>query len=153
MVKHQNEGNGESRQGTPSTAIRSEPCGEPTRYVALPVNVRKNYAEAVQGVKNKTFKITVKSTGADRPDTIKQILKTKINPGEIKLGIRTFKSFSGGFIIETNSKEEIEILGKEIQGKVWKRTGGTHTLLKETQANNTERARRNFNNKYRRFNP
>ena len=70
----------ETRQGSPSTAIRSDPFGEPTRYVALPVNVRKNYAEAVQGVKNKTFKITVKSTGADRPSTIKQILKTKINP-------------------------------------------------------------------------
>ena len=111
----------ETRQGTPSTEIRPEPFGEPTRYVALPnVNTRKNYAEAVQGTKNKTYKITVKSTGAHPPDAIKQILKTKLNPGEIKVGIRTFKSFSGGVLIETNSKEEIKILGKEIQEKCGK---------------------------------
>ena len=112
------EENVEKRQGMPSTAISSEPFGEPTRYEALSKgNMRKNYAEAVKGVKNKTHKITVKSTGAHPPDTIKQILRTKINPGEIKVGIRTFKSFSGGVIIETNSKEEIEILSKEIQEK------------------------------------
>ena len=106
----------ETRQGSPSTAIRSDPFGEPTRYVALPYgNMRKNYAEAVKGVKNKTHKFSVKSTGAHPPDTIKQILKTKINPGEIKVGIRIFKSFSGGVIIEMNRKEEIEILGKEIK--------------------------------------
>ena len=31
--------------------------------------------------------------------------------------MRIFKSFSGGVLIETNSKEEIEILGKGIQAK------------------------------------
>ena len=91
---------------------------QPTRYVAQPNdNTRKNCAEAVRGTENKTYKMTVKSTGADPPDTIKQILKSKINPGEIKVGIRTFKSFSGGVLIETNSEAEIEILGKEIQAK------------------------------------
>ena len=81
------------------------------------VNTSKNYAEAVRGTQNKSYKLTVKSTGADPPDTIKQILKSKINPGEIKVDIRTFKSFSGGVLIETNSKEEIEILGKEMHKK------------------------------------
>jgi hypothetical protein len=61
--------------------------------------------------------MAVKATVAHPPDTIKQILKTKINPGEIKVGIRSFKSFSGGVLLETNSKQEIEVLGKEIQAK------------------------------------
>jgi hypothetical protein len=70
----------DTRHGMPSTATRPEPFGEPTRYVVLPnVKTRKNYAEAVQGNKKKTYKMTVKSTGAHPPDTIKQIPKSKIN--------------------------------------------------------------------------
>ena len=68
----------EKRQCTPSTATRPEPFVQPTRYVAQPnVNNRKNYAEAVRGTQNKAYKLTVKSTGADPPDTIKQILNPK----------------------------------------------------------------------------
>ena len=143
------ERNKEKRQGMPSTGIRTELNGVPTRYVAQPnvnstepngeptrnealpnVNKRMNYAEAVQGTKTKTYKITVKSTGAHQPDEIKQILKTKINPGEIKVGIRSFKSFRGGVLIEMNSKE-IEILGKEIQEKCGKELEAqAHSLRK-----------------------
>ena len=82
-----------------------------------PTSILERTTQRPSKVQNKIYKITFKSTGANPPDTIKQILKTKINPGEIKVGIRTFKSFSGGVLIETNSKEEIEILGKEIQAK------------------------------------
>jgi len=131
---HEQEKNKEKWQGTASTGIRTEPTGEPKLDVALPnensteprgdptcyvaltnVSKRMNYADAVQGTKTKSYKITVKSTGVHQPDETKQILKTKINPGEIKVGIRSFKSFRGGVLIETNSKEEREILGKEIQ--------------------------------------
>jgi hypothetical protein len=55
----------------------------------------------------------------------KQILKTKINPGEINVGVNTFKSYNRGVLIETNSKEEIEVLDKEIQASVetnWRHT-------------------------------
>lgn len=63
-------------------------------------------------------KMKVKSRSAHPPDTIKQILKTKINPGEINVGVvNTFKAFNGGVLIEMNSKEEIEVLEKEIQAK------------------------------------
>ena len=47
-----------------------------------------------------------------------------------------------------NSKEETDILGKEM----WKRTGGTYTLAKQTQAYNTEPARRHYNVKHRGLN-
>jgi hypothetical protein len=48
----------------------------------------------------------VKSTSSHQPEEIKLILKTKINPGEIKVGIRSVKSFRGGVQIDMNSKEE-----------------------------------------------
>jgi hypothetical protein len=45
------------------------------------------------------------------PERIKDLLKAKINPTEIKVGINTFKSLKRSkVLIETNSKEEIEAL-------------------------------------------
>ena len=56
--------------------------------MALPNSNRgRNYSEAVQGTKCKTFKMTIKSRGAHPPEKIKQILKNKINPGEINVGV------------------------------------------------------------------
>jgi hypothetical protein len=107
----------DTRHGMPSTAPRTEPFVESTRNLALPnFNTRRNYAQAVQGTKCKTYNMTVKSRGANPPDTIKQTLKTNINPGDINVGVRTFKTLDGGVLIETNSKE-IEVLDKEIQAK------------------------------------
>jgi hypothetical protein len=64
------------------------------------------------------FKLTVRSSEQITPDTIKGILKTKINPTEIKVGINTFKSLKNGTVlIETNSKEELEALEKDINVK------------------------------------
>jgi hypothetical protein len=61
--------------------------------------------------------MTVRSRGKHPPDSIKQLLKTNINPSEIKVGVKTFKSCNGGVIIETNSKEQIEALDQEIRAK------------------------------------
>jgi hypothetical protein len=61
--------------------------------------------------------MTVRSRGANPPEEIKQLLKTKINPGEINVGVNTLKSLNGNVLIEMNSIEEIEALGKEIQTK------------------------------------
>ena len=61
--------------------------------------------------------MTVKARSALPPQEIKQLLKTKINSGEIKVGVNSLKSLHGGVLIETNSIEEIEVLGKEIQTK------------------------------------
>lgn len=88
------------------------------RHVAQPNDkMTRNYAAAIQEMKVKTYKMTVKSRSTHLPDTIKQILKTKINPGEINVGVNTVKSFNGGVLIEMNSKEEIKVLDKEIQAK------------------------------------
>jgi hypothetical protein len=66
----------------------------------------------------KRFKLTVKSKGNQSPETIKGLLKSKLNPTEIKVGKNTFKSLKNGkVLIETNSKEEIEALEKDINAK------------------------------------
>jgi len=66
------------KQGATSIAQSTKPAWELTRYVALPnSNRRRNYAEAVQRTKGKTFKTTIKSRGAHPPEKIKQILKTR----------------------------------------------------------------------------
>jgi hypothetical protein len=121
------------KHGTPSSASCPEPAGAATRCVALPNDkVGTLYAAAVQKTKAKTYKMTVRSKGAHPPESIKQLLKAKINPNEITVGINTFKTLSSGrVLIETNGKEEIEALDKEIQAKC----GGdlevnTHTLKK-----------------------
>jgi hypothetical protein len=61
--------------------------------------------------------MTVKARSALPSDEIKHILKIKINPGEIKVGVNSLKSLHEGVLIETTSIEEIEVLGKEIQTK------------------------------------
>jgi len=86
--------------------------------VALPTdNGRRQYATVVKGAKPKRHNMTVRSKGIHQPEEIKQILKAKISPAEINVGVNTLKSVNGGVLIETNSIDEIESLGKEIQTK------------------------------------
>jgi hypothetical protein len=56
------------------------------------IGERKLYSEALEGLKKmKRFHLTVKTTSNQNPESIKEILKPKINPTEIKVGINTFK--------------------------------------------------------------
>jgi hypothetical protein len=66
----------------------------------------------------KKYKLTLISKENQSPEIIKGLLKSAINPTEIKVGINTFKSLKNGkVLIETSSKEEIEALGKDINKK------------------------------------
>ena len=105
--------------GTPPSISCSEPAGAVTRCMALPTHkVDRLYVAAVKKMKAKTYKMTVGSKGAHPPETIKQLLKAKIYPSEIKVGINAFKTLnSGRVLIETKSKEETEALDNEIQAK------------------------------------
>jgi len=86
--------------------------------VALPTgNMSRLYATVVKETIPMKYKITVRSRGTHPPEEIKQLLKNKVNPGEIDVGVNMLKSLNGGVLIETNSIEEIEVLGKEIQAK------------------------------------
>jgi len=68
----------------------------------------KLYSEALGSEKKLTrFKLTVKSKENQSSETFKGLLKSKMNPIEIKVGMNTFKSLKNGkVLIETNSKEE-----------------------------------------------
>ena len=79
----------------------------------------KLYSQALSGEKQvKKFKLTVISKENQTPKIIRGLLKSTINPNEIKVGINTFKSLENGkVLIETSSKEEIEALGKDINAK------------------------------------
>ena len=79
-------------------------------------NMNRPYASVVREPKPKRYKMTVKARSPHPSEEIKKLLKTKVNPGEIKVGVTSLKSLHGGVLIETNI-EEIEILGKEIQTK------------------------------------
>lgn len=69
-------------------------------------------------IKQKPFKLTVKSKESQSPDTIKDLLKSKINPTKIKVGINSLKSLRDGrVLIETGSKEEVETLTRDINEK------------------------------------
>jgi hypothetical protein len=60
----------------------------------------------------------VKPKDNQSAEEIKKLLKTKIDSVNMKIGIRTFKSLkNGNVLIETDSKEEIEILDTQIHDK------------------------------------
>lgn len=106
--------------GAPSVIPRQEPAGPRVREgTPSGDNERKLYSEALTNkILTNKFKLTVKSNEHLPPDTIKGLLKTKINPTEMKVGINTFKSLKNGrVLIETNSKEELEALEKDINAK------------------------------------
>ena len=96
-----------------------------TRGVALSTyREGKLYSEALRSEKNlKRFKL-IKSKESLSPETIKGLLKSKINPTEIKVRINTFKSIKNRKVsIKTNNEEEIEVLEKDINikcGENWK---------------------------------
>ena len=94
------------KHGTPSFVSCPEPAGEVTRSVALPNDkVGRLYAATIQEKKVQTYKLTVRSRGAHPPESIKKLLKAKINLSEIKVGINICKSLnSGRVLIATNSK-------------------------------------------------
>jgi len=97
---------------------------------------RKLYLEALGNEGKMTrFKITVTSKENQTLETIKEIFKSKINPTEIKVGINNIKVFRNGkVLIETNTKEEMETLGKDINTKFGDKLGNSHSQTEEPQA-------------------
>jgi len=80
---------------------------------------RKLFTEILaNGRTAQRFTITVTSKDKQTSETIKEILKTNINPTEIKVGINALKTLRNGkVLIETNTKEELETLDKDINDK------------------------------------
>jgi hypothetical protein len=57
---------------------------------------RKLYSEVLSSCLDKRYKLTVKSKSNQSTGMITSVLKTKVNPTEIKVGIKSFKSLKAG---------------------------------------------------------
>jgi hypothetical protein len=108
----------EGKHGSTSAGQSPTLIKEYAQRVALPTGtMSRQYSTLVKEVKPRRFKMTIRSRKAQPPEEIKRILKAKVNPGGINVGVTTLKSLNESVLVETNSKEEIEVLGKEIQDK------------------------------------
>jgi hypothetical protein len=66
----------------------------------------------------KRQKLNVKCKENQSTEEIEKLLKTKIDPVNMKIGIKEFKSLrNGNVLIESDSKEEIERLDSQIRDK------------------------------------
>jgi hypothetical protein len=76
----------------------------------------KLYSDVVAGREEKKFTLTLRTKGKHTPEEIIQMLKEKVNPAEIKVGITSLKALRDGrVLIEACSKNEIDILGDKIR--------------------------------------
>lgn len=90
------------------------------RQVANGSQARKLYSEVVTdaGKKEKRYKVFIKSRRDQTGEDIKKVIKTNVNPTNVKVGVCAMKSLRDGRVmIETSSKEEIERLTTAINEK------------------------------------
>jgi predicted DNA-binding protein len=81
------------------------------------VTERRLYSEALTN-RISRFKLTVKPKKPLPPESIKELLKAKINPSKIKVGINTLRTLRNGqVLIETSSRKELEVLENDINEK------------------------------------
>jgi len=126
------------RQVANTNAIQGEVTGRTSNYIAEPsiASARvthcppekkvappgggKLYSENVEGKTiQKRYKLTVTSKNNQTADKIKEMLKSNINPTEIKVGIGSLKTLRDGRVqIETGSIQEAETLTKNIRDKL-----------------------------------
>jgi hypothetical protein len=107
--------------GEPSSDTVRNTRGQPEWKVAPPGEGKaKLYSEVVQGkTTQKTFKVNVASRDKQTTDTIIGVLKSKINPTDIKVGIRSIKTLRDGKVqLETGSIQEAETLMNSIRDKI-----------------------------------
>jgi len=72
------------------------PPEEAACRVALPTGkMSSQYATVVKESRPAIYEMTVRSRGAHPSEEIKQLLKLKINPGEIDVGVNALKSHNG----------------------------------------------------------
>jgi vacuolar-type H+-ATPase subunit I/STV1 len=83
-----------------------------------PSGGRKLFSEALSGKNAERHRLTVKPTDSKSAEEIKKLIRRKIDPVNMKIGIRAFKSLkNGNVLIEADRKEEIEMLNTQIRDK------------------------------------
>ncbi|PSN53931.1 hypothetical protein C0J52_02407 [Blattella germanica] len=84
----------------------------PTTAMTYSETVRRNMHKHEE---KKGFQLVVKSKNQHSVEHMKSLIKTKINPTAMKIGISSFKALkNGNLIIETEHKEETEKMCKNI---------------------------------------
>jgi len=79
---------------------------------------KKLFSEVVGGKQEERHKLKSKPKQNQSTEEIKKLVKTKIDPIDMKIGIRTLKSLKNGqVLIEADSKEAIEILNSQLHDK------------------------------------
>ena len=79
---------------------------------------KKLYTEVTNASTEKCYKLVVKSTSNQSSESIKNVLKTKINPTEMKIGIKTLKSLKDERVLtEVRSEDETNLLNTNISAK------------------------------------
>ena len=102
-----------SRDGTGKT-----PAAGVKHVLPSAAGAKKLYAEVARESIEKRYKIMVKSKSDQSPETIKSILKSKINPTEMKVGVKSLKSLRDGrVLIEVGSVHETKLLSADINAK------------------------------------
>ena len=109
---------GAATNGMTSTGVTPTIAEKQAQRVALPTSqMTRQYAAVVRDTKPKRYKMTIRSKKAHPPEEIQQLLKAKVNPGDIKVGVTTLKSLNDSVLVETKSIEETEALRREIEAK------------------------------------
>lgn len=111
--------NRSSEHGVTSVECRQTLGGGSAHHASPSVDhSRKLYSEVLIANKEKRFKLIVKSKNKQPAESVKQLLKSKVNPAEIKVGINTLKTLRDGrLLIESSSRNEIEVLSSNIISK------------------------------------
>jgi hypothetical protein len=103
----------------PSMNFNQEPVGSRAQEVVPSSDRRELYSSVLRSKpQRQQFKVTVKSKDKLSAEAIKGILKSKINPTDIKVGINSLKALTDGrVLITTTKKEEAEALEMDIKSK------------------------------------
>jgi hypothetical protein len=106
-------------QGTQAERGVAPSGGEQAKHYTYGREQSKLYSEALGGnLRHDTYKLTITPKDSLSPEEVKGILKAKINPTKIKVGIKSIKALRNGRVqIETGNKDETEILTKDINEK------------------------------------
>jgi len=76
----------------------------------------KLYSDIVAGREEKKFTLTLRTKDNHTPEGIIRVLKEKVNPAEIKVGITSLKTLRDGrILIEPGSRTELNLLGDTIR--------------------------------------
>jgi hypothetical protein len=107
------------RQVGPSVTSNTGLTSRDAAVSVPPSGSKKNpFSKVSSGTNEEQHKLTVKLKDNQSTEEIKKLLKSKIDPVNMKIGIKTFKSLkNGNVLIEAESKEEIETFNSQIRDK------------------------------------